>query len=91
MFPKAHLECNVESALTKLIELGHWLTAAATAGTAEHEVERHLFAQMLVMGATLLGEFFKSIGPGDLGQAVTLENGEGVKRLPEQSVRGWSR
>ena len=39
------------------------------------------------MGATLLGEFFKSVGPGDLGQAVELKNGDVVKRLPEQVVR----
>lgn len=87
MVPKAHLECNVESVLAKVVELGQWLTAAAAAGTAEHEVERHLFTRMLAMGATLLGEFFKSVGPGDLGQAVTLEDGDVVKRLPEQSRR----
>jgi hypothetical protein len=87
MFPKAHPECNVESVLMSVIELGQWLTAAAAAGTAEHQVERHLFTQMLAMGATLLGEFFKSVGPGDLGQTVTLKNGDVVKRLPEQSER----
>src|SRR3954454_743994 len=87
MFPKAHPQCNVESALARVTELGQWLAAAAAAGTAEHQVERHLFAQMLAMGATLLGEFFKSVGPGDLGQAVELKNGAVVKRLPAQSER----
>lgn len=87
MFPKEHPQCNVESALARVIELGEWLTAAAAAGTAEHQVERHLFAQVLAMGAALLGEFFKSVGPGDLGQAVTLKSGDVLKRLPEQSVR----
>lgn len=87
MVPKAHPECNVESVLAKVVELGQWLTTAAASGTAEHEVERHLFTRMLAMGATLLGEFFESVGPGDLGQAVTLENGDVVKRLPGQSRR----
>jgi hypothetical protein len=87
MFPKAHPECNVESALKHLIELGQWLASAAAAGTAQHEVERHLLAQMLAMGATLLGEFFKSVGPGDLGQTVELKNGDVLRRLPEQSAR----
>jgi hypothetical protein len=87
MFPPAHPECNVESALKQLIALGQWLATAAAAGTAEHQVERHLFKQMLAMGAELLGEFFKSVGPGDLGQAVTLNNGDVVKRLPGPSER----
>src|SRR5436190_2214605 len=87
MFPKADPQCNVESVLARVIELGQWLTAAGAAGTAEHQVERHLFTQMLAMGAELLGEFFKSVGPGDLGQAVTLNNGDVVKRLPGPSER----
>lgn len=87
MFARVHPECNVKSALKQVLELGRWLTAAAEAGTAEHEVELHLFRQMLVMGATLLGEFFASVGPGDLGQAVTLKNGDVLKRLPEQPAR----
>jgi hypothetical protein len=73
--------------LKQVIELGRWLTTAAADGTAEHLVERRLFTQMLAMGAKLLGEFFASVGPGDLGQAVTLDNGDVVKRLPAQSAR----
>lgn len=45
---------------------------------------------MLAMGATLLGEFFTSVGPGDLGQALTLLQGDVVKRLPVQSERPFS-
>jgi len=87
MFPKAHPECNVESALKHVFELGQWLASAVAAGTAEHEVERHLFRQVLAVGATLLGEFFKSVGPGDRGPTVELENGDVVRRLPEQLPR----
>jgi len=87
MFPTAHPECNVESALKQLMALGQWLSTAAAAGTAEHEVERHVFTRMLALGATLLGEFFKSVGPGDLGPTVELKNGEVVRRLPEQPQR----
>lgn len=87
MFAKVGPECNVESALMHVIELGKWLTQAAAAGTAEHVVERHLFTEMLAMGAKLLGEFFKSAGPGDLGETVTLENGYVVNRLPGQQDR----
>lgn len=63
MFPHPCTECNVESVLKQVIELGRWLTTAAAGGTAEHLVERHLFTQMLAMGAKLHGEFFASVGP----------------------------
>jgi hypothetical protein len=87
MFLHTGTECKVESALKQVIELGQWLTRAAASGTAEHEVERHLFKEMLAMGAKLLGEFFTSVGPCDLGQTVTLKNGGVLKRLPEQQAR----
>jgi hypothetical protein len=87
MFPHSSAQCNVESALKQVLELGRWLTAAVAAGTAEHLVERHLFAQLLKTGATLLGEFFASVGPGDLGETVTLGDGQVLRRLPERSRR----
>jgi hypothetical protein len=87
MFPHSSTQCNVESALKQVLELGRWLTQAVAAGTAEHEVEQHLFTRMLAVGATLLGEFLASVGPGDLGEAVTLGDGQVLRRLPEQSRR----
>jgi len=68
MFPKAHPECNVESVLARVVELGQWLTAAAAAGTAEHQVERHLFTQVIAMGRTLLGAFIAFGRAGDLAR-----------------------
>lgn len=87
MFPHSPTQCNVESALKQVLELGRWLTGAVAAGTAEHEVERHLFTQLLRTGATLLGEFLASVGPGDLGETVTLGDGQVLRRLPERSRR----
>jgi hypothetical protein len=87
MCPHSPTQCNVESALKQVLELGRWLTGAVAAGTAEHEVERHLFTAMLAMGATLLGEFLASVGPGDLGETATLGDGQVLRRLPERSQR----
>jgi hypothetical protein len=87
MFAKAGTECNIESVLVKVVELGQWLTKAAALGTAEHLVERRVFTEMLAMGAKCLGEFFKSVGPGDLGETVMLENGCTVNRLPNEQKR----
>ena len=87
MFAKAAVECNLEAALKQLVELGQWIAGAARAGTAAHVVERHLFRRMLTIGGTLLGEFFKSVGPGDLGETVTLENGQTLNRWPGEQGR----
>jgi hypothetical protein len=87
MFPKAAAQCNIESIITQLVQLSEWLVKAASTGAAEHLVERHLFTEMLAMGAKLLGEYFKSVGPGDLGETVTLENGYTVNRLPNEQKR----
>jgi hypothetical protein len=87
MFAKAGAECNVETVVLQVIELGRWLTRAAAQGTAEHVVEQHLFEEALAMGHKLLGEFFKSVGPGDAGLTATLENGRTVRRLPGEPER----
>jgi len=87
MFSKAGSECNVESVLMQVVELGRWLATAAALGTSEHLVERHLVTKVMAMGAELLDQFFKSVGPGNLGETVTLENGEVVNRLPNEQKR----
>ncbi len=87
MFVHATPEFKIASAMNQLIALGQWLMESARSGTAEHVVERHLFDQMLAMGATLLGEFFQSVGPGDQGQTLTLENGQTVDRWDEMQNR----
>jgi hypothetical protein len=87
MFAKPASEFNVESSIMQLIELGRWLANAAQSGTAEHVVERYVFSQILAIGKTALGEFFKMIGPGDLGKTVTLDNGDVVNRSQEPVSR----
>jgi hypothetical protein len=87
MFTKAAAEFKVESAVKQLIELGQWLGKAAESGIAEHVVEQRVFARILVVGAELLGEFFKSVGPGNIGETATLENGQTVNQLPGEQGR----
>ena len=72
MVAKTTVEFKVEGVRERLTELEYWLANAAQQGTAEHEVERHLFREMLALGAQLLGAFLKMVGPGDLGEEVTL-------------------
>jgi hypothetical protein len=88
MFANAASEFNVESvSMKQLMELRQWLAAAARAGTAEHVVEKHVFAKMLAMGAAVLQEFFDLVGQGDLGDTVTLQSGDVVKRSAAPASR----
>jgi hypothetical protein len=87
MVAKTAVEFKVEGVREQLTELEHWLARAAEQGTAEHEVEGHLFRQMLALGAQLLGAFLKLAGPGDLGEEVTLSEGQTAKRWPQQHTR----
>src|SRR4051794_15816307 len=71
-----HLESLVQS-----------LHTAALEGTAAHEVERSLFHRLLQLGHLLFGSFLKLVGPGDLGQSVTLEDGRTLNRSDEPHTR----
>jgi len=87
MIAKTAVEFKVEGVRERLINLEQWLAQAAQQGMGEHEVEGHLFREMLALGAQLLGAFLKLVGPGDLGKEVVLEEGRTVKRWPEQHAR----
>jgi hypothetical protein len=87
MIAKIAVEFKVEAVRERLAQLEQWLAKAAQQGTAEHEVEAHLFREMLALGAQLLGAFLKLVGPGDLGEEVALEKGRTVKRWPKQHAR----
>jgi hypothetical protein len=87
MVTKTTVEFKVQGVRERLTALECWLANAAQQGTAEHEVERHLFREMLALGAQLLGAFLNLVGPGDLGEVVVLRKERTVKRWPEQSVR----
>ena len=87
MIAETAVEFKVDGVRDRLVNLEQWLVRAAEQGTGEHEVERHLFQEMLALGAQLLGAFFKLVGPGDLGEEVVLEGGQTVKRWPAQCER----
>lgn len=81
------VEWQVAEARVQLRSLEKWLVESARQGIAAHEVERGLFAGVLQLGFTLFGAFLKLVGPGDLGEAATLDDGRVVPRLPEQHTR----
>ena len=65
------------------------LEAFAQEGTAVHQVERHLFRELLKLGFELLGYFFRQLGPGDQGHQVKLPDGRVLKRLQGMRERRY--
>jgi len=45
-----------------------------------HKFEKKLFVMLLALGKILLQIFFDSLGPGDVGNAITTDNGRILKR-----------
>ena len=50
MFAERVVEFKVEGVREDLVQMEQWLAEAAQQGTAAHEVERHVFRQMLALG-----------------------------------------
>lgn len=87
MIAKTAVDFKVDGVRERLTNLEKWLAQAAHQGMGEHEVEGHLFREMLALGAQLLGAFLKLVGPGDLGKEVALEGGRTAMRWPEEHTR----
>jgi hypothetical protein len=70
-------------------ELLAYVRTAATQGTAVHDVERGLWQRLLQLGRTTLGHFFALQGTGDVGDTITLPDGQTCQRLPELHTRRY--
>jgi hypothetical protein len=70
-------------------ELLTYVRTAASQGTAVHDVERGLWQRLLRLGRTTLGQFFALQGTGDLGDTVTLPDGQTCERLPQLHTRRY--
>ncbi len=81
------VEWQVPEARVQLGCLEQWIAKSAEQGLPAHEVERGLFDGILRLGFTLFGAFLKLVGPGDLGETRTLDDGRVVPRLQEQHSR----
>jgi hypothetical protein len=62
---------------------------AATHGTPVHQVERHLWTRLLALGRRTLQHFFDLQGTGDLGDTLTLPDGQTCQRLPQLHDRDY--
>ena len=67
-----------QNSVPQILEL---LTQARSAGQPVHEVELGLWDLLLQVGRSCLSAFFDSHGTGDLGETVTLPDGQETHRL----------
>ncbi|HRA88226.1 MAG TPA: hypothetical protein PK992_09155 [Planctomycetaceae bacterium] len=80
MSKESGLEVKVGLIRGKLEDLITFVSTAAEKGTAAHEVERGLFRSLLELGKMLFGLFLLSVGEGDVGESVTLDDGRTLHR-----------
>jgi hypothetical protein len=62
-------------------EASRYVSDAARTGVAAHDVEKQVFDYVLKIGHQMLGSFFQLQGKGDLGETLTLADGQRIKRL----------
>jgi hypothetical protein len=85
---QAHsVEWQLPEVQAQLDGLLGWICRSAQNGTSAHDVERGLFEELLVLGKKLFDAFLQLVGPGDFGDAVTLDDGRRVHRSEAQHAR----
>ena len=70
-------------------ELAEYVEQAAKEGQAIHEVEQGLLSRVMAMGRRALGCFLEAQGTGDLGESVTLLDGQVIRRLETRHQRPY--
>lgn len=75
--------------LSILGDLQEFIHRAAHDGMALHEVELAVWQRMLKLGRQVLGQFLELLGTGDMGETVTLPDGQECQRLPELHERRY--
>ena len=66
-----------------------YVNSASRKGTPIHDVERTLWGKVLQVGKQLLGKFITQQGNGDLGDTVTLPNGQTLTRFIKPGKRTY--
>jgi hypothetical protein len=73
----------------QFVELQQFVRTAAQQGQPMHEVERGLWQRVRQLGHECLAQFLHLQGDGDLGDTVTLPNGEPLQRLEQRHQRRY--
>ena len=68
MIAETAVEFKVDGVRERLLNLEQWLARAAKRGTGEHEVEGHLFREMLALGGAVARGLLEIGGAGRFGK-----------------------
>lgn len=74
MLMNSSVEVNVEELRGQLDEIVEFVSQAASNQSSAYDVERQLFRSVLELGRQLFDVFLGSVGDGDLGARVVLED-----------------
>jgi hypothetical protein len=80
---------NGDDLLPLFWELRERVCHAAHAGVPVHEMEKAVWQQVLRIGRQALGQFFALLGTGDLGETVSLPEGQSCRRLEQLHERRY--
>lgn len=72
---------KTETLHDQFVELEGFVRQSAQQGLAAHEAELGLWERLLAIGHKALGLFFQMHGTGDMGENISLPDGEAVTRL----------
>jgi hypothetical protein len=78
-----------ENLETVFADLQGCVRTAAEEGWAMHEIERAVWRRLLQLGRASLSQFLALVGTGDVGETLTLSDGEICRRLPETHQRRY--
>jgi hypothetical protein len=78
-----------ETLQQQFAQLQECIRRSAQEGRPIHEVEEQLWSRLLHMGHEALAQFLRLQGNGDMGETVTLPNGEVCQRLEELHPRRY--
>lgn len=77
---------NLESVFA---DLQRCVQTAAAEGWTMHQIDREGWRHLLQMGRAALGQFLTQVGTGDVGETLTLSDGQECRRLPATHPRRY--
>src|SRR5271156_3901104 len=80
---------KTENLETVFADLQSCVRTAATEGWAMHDIEHELWRRLLQLGRAALTQVLTLVGTGDVGETLTLGDGEQCRRLPEAHPRRY--
>jgi hypothetical protein len=78
-----------ETLQQQFVEIQQFVRTAAQEGQPLHEVEHGLWRRVRQLGHECLAQFLHLQGDGDVGDTVTLPNGEQLRRLEQRHERRY--